>query len=56
MIKNLVLAAILAVATLGFAGCATHHHTGANCDGSCCKKPAACKKCCGDRCAACCKK
>ena len=57
MIKNLILAAFLAVASLGFVGCASSHHQhGATCDGGCCKDPAACKKCCGDKCATCCKK
>jgi hypothetical protein len=56
MKTNLILAALLALATLGFTGCATSKHAGANCDGSCCKSADACKKCCGDNCAACCKK
>jgi hypothetical protein len=58
MKTNLILAGLLALATLGFTGCATHKHHGASCDGSCCKTEAACKKCCGDAagCAKCCKK
>jgi hypothetical protein len=60
MTKNLILAAMLALATLGFAGCATHshEHAGKTCDGSCCKDAAACAKCCTDAagCAKCCKK
>lgn len=57
--KTMILAAMLALATLGFTGCASssHQHAGKSCDGSCCKAGAeACAKCCGKDCAACCKK
>ncbi len=56
--KTMILTGLLALATLGFTGCASssHKHTGKNCDGSCCKSAEACAKCCGKDCAACCKK
>ena len=57
--KTMILTGLLALATLGFTGCASsgHKHAGKSCDGSCCKAGAeACAKCCGKDCAACCKK
>ena len=45
--KTMILTGLLALATLGFTGCASsgHKHTGKSCDGSCCKAGAeACAK------------
>lgn len=58
MKNKLMLAAAIAIATIGLMGCATHkhEHAGKSCDGSCCKSAEACAKCCGTDCASCCKK
>jgi len=58
MKTTLILSALIALATFGVVGCATHshQHAGKSCDGSCCKSAEACAKCCGKDCAACCKK
>ena len=59
MKTTLMLTALIALATFGVGGCATHdhQHAGKSCDGACCKQGAeACAKCCGKDCAACCHK
>lgn len=53
----LLLATIFATSVFLATGCATKSGSAsAGCDGSCCKDPTACAKCCGTNCASCCMK